>query len=181
MTTRIHRLDLGHVMLPDSHPRSSDKTCPIFSYAVDVPDGIVVVDTGPRTGHPLIDELYSPVVVSVIDALHNKAEFYTVPEWAHIETQRLRISADREEVAAGIRLLHTPGHQSVAVNTSEGLALIVGQACYTCAEFSAGEPAETDMHDPDWWTVGRDSATRLRDLGADIALFSHDPTVHQRT
>ena len=51
---------LGHVRLPDSHPRAPERTCEIHGYAIDHPDGVVVVDTGPRLGHPIIDDLYAP-------------------------------------------------------------------------------------------------------------------------
>ena len=66
----VHRLELGSVTLPDTHPRAVEGSCPIFSFAVDGPDGIAVVDTGPREGHPVIDELYTPSVISIVDALN---------------------------------------------------------------------------------------------------------------
>ncbi len=217
---RIHRLDLGHVVLPESHPRHGEGTCPILSFAIESEDGIVVVDTGPRSGHPIIDEMYAPAVVSIIDALHASSlderdvtavvnthlhfdhcgqnhllghapvwvtaaeveaasvEFYTVPEWAEISENRLRLSDDGEEVAPDIRLLHTPGHtpghQSITVQTDHGLEIIVGQTCFSCAEYASGRPAPTDMHDVDWTSPGLESLTRLRRLGAVRAHFSHD-------
>ncbi len=177
--TSIHQLHLGHVGLPDFHPRSNEETCEIYSHVIDHPDGLIVVDTGPRAGHPFIDELYAPQIVSIIDAINaagfdsrdvaavvnthlhfdhcgqnhllDKApiwttaaeheisitEFYTVPEWASIGPDKLRLSDDGETIADGVRLLHTPGHtpghQSVAIDTDHGLELIVGQTCYPCA------------------------------------------------
>lgn len=217
---RVHRLVLGHVVLPAGHPRHDEGTCPILSFAIETPDGIVVVDTGPRSGHPVIDELYAPEVVSIIDALHScslderdvvavvnthlhfdhcgqnhllghapvwvsaaeleaaSMEFYTVPEWAAIVPDRRRLSSDGEEIGPGIRLLHTPGHtpghQSIAVDTEDGLELVVGQACYSCAEYAAGRPAATDMHDRNDIAAGVESLARLRGLRPVRAHFSHD-------
>jgi len=221
----IHQLHLGHVVLPDSHPRHNEQTSEIYSYVIDHPDGLIVVDTGPRTGHRFIDELYAPKVVSIIDAINaaglddrdvaavvnthlhfdhcgqnylfekapiwitaaeheiSTTEFYTVPEWASIDPDKLRLSNDGETIADGVRLLHTPGHtpghQSVVVDTEHGLELIIGQACYTCAEYRSASPAITDMHDPSWQQVGLDSLARLRSLDPDRAHLSHDATTYQ--
>ncbi len=221
---RVVRLELGRVTLPAAHPRAADGSCVIFGFAIAGPDGVVVVDTGPREGHPIIDEMYAPSVISIVDALHGEglderdviavvnshlhfdhcgqnhllpdapvwvaeaevvaaaAEFYTVPEWAHIEAHRLRLGRDGEEVAPGVSLLHTPGHTpghvSVATRTANGLELVVGQACYSCAEFASGQVADTDMQSDDWIAVGRKSLDRLRGLGARRAHFSHDTAVY---
>ncbi len=219
---RIHQLHLGHVRLPDSHPRAADRTCEIYSYAIDHPDGVIVVDTGPRAGHPVIDRLYAPQVVSIVDALNSAGiderdvtavvnthlhfdhcgqnqvlahapvwitraeldvsttELYTVPEWASIEPERLRLAADGETIAGGIRVLHTPGHTpghlSIAVDTTSGLEIVVGQACYTCAEYREGTTTADDVHGPDWHHIGLASLARLRSLQPVRAHFSHDAT-----
>jgi N-acyl homoserine lactone hydrolase len=213
------------VVLPAWHPRSTEGTCEIYSYVIDHPDGLLVIDTGPRSGHPLIEEMYAPRVVSIIDALHHAGfdertvmavvnthlhfdhcgqndafdqspvwvtaaeleasltEFYTVPEWAAIDIDRRRLSVDGEAIVDGVRLLHTPGHtpghQSVAVSTANGLELVAGQACYSCAEYRTVTPAESDMHDPSWYQAGVDSLTRLRSLDAQRAHFSHDATTYR--
>lgn len=225
-TRAIHQLHLGHVVLPDTHPRFADKTCDIYAYAIEHPDGVVVVDTGPRAGHPIIDELFAPVVISIVAALNrtglderdvtdvvnshlhfdhcgqnhlladapvwiteaelnvSTTEFYTVPEWADIEVDRRRLSSDGEEIASGVRLLHTPGHtpghQSVAVESNAGLEIIVGQACYTCAEFTAATTVAADVHDPSWLQTGLESLARLHSLEPVRAHFSHDATTFRR-
>ena len=219
-------LPLGHVLLPDAHPRAAtDRTCPIICHAVQHPDGVVLVDTGPDVGHPVIDELYQPDVRNIIDALNDAGmderdvvavvnshlhfdhcgqnhrlpnaevwvteaevaaaaeEFYTVAEWANIAPQRRRLSRDGDMLAEGIRILHTPGHtpghQSVSVDTADGLVVLAGQACYSCVEFETGLPAMTDMHDETWLDAGVESLRRLTALSPDVVHFSHDEAIYQ--
>lgn len=216
----LRRLAIGRVTLPEWHPRAAAGSCPINAYAIDHRDGVIVVDSGPRAGHPLIDELYQPEVTTIVEAL-NRASIderdvaavinthlhfdhcgqnhllphapvwlsaaevaaaeephYTVPEWAAVEPSRLRIARDEEELATGVTILHTPGHtpghQSVAVETPDGLELVVGQACWTCREFPSLGPAVEDMHDEHWLAAGRESLDRLRALRPRRAVFSHD-------
>ena len=142
--------------LPQSHPRAAEQICEICCYVVDHPEGLIVVDTGPRSGHPLIDELYAPDVAPITSVL----------------------AADGELIADGVRVLHTPGHSpghlSVAAQTDRGLEIVVGQACYSCAEFAAATTTADDMHDPAWHSVGMESVARLRSLNPARAHFSHD-------
>ncbi|MYD34607.1 MAG: MBL fold metallo-hydrolase [Acidimicrobiales bacterium] len=219
--TAVHQLRLGRMSLPQSHPRAAEQICEICCYVIDHPAGLIVVDTGPRAAHPLIDELYAPevaVITSVLAAagfderdvaavvnthLHfdhcgqnhllghapvwvteaelrvSTTERYTVSEWAHIEPSRLRLAADGELIADGVRVLHTPGHSpghlSVAAQTERGLEIVVGQACYSCAEFAAATTTADDMHDSAWHSVGLESVARLRSLNPARAHFSHDP------
>ena len=222
-------IPLGSVRLPDAHPRADEGTCPILCFAITHPDGVILVDTGPRMGHEVIDALYSPNVIGIVDALHradiderdvvavvnthlhfdhcgqndalpnapiwvtaaeieaSREPHYTVPEWVDIPDQRRRIAIDGVDIAPGVRPVatpgHTPGHQSVLIETSDGPEIIVGQACYRCSEFEAGEPAESDMHSDDWINIGLDSVRRLRDLRPSQIYFSHEmfhPELYQR-
>lgn len=222
----IHRLDLGAVELPATHPRAADGRCPIFGYAIIHADGVLVVDTGTAAGHPVIDELYRPTVTPLVEALHGvgiderdvtaianthlhfdhcgqndalpntpvwvtEAEltaaeqpYYTVPEWAAVAPARLRVAADGVAPAPGVRLLHTPGHtpghQSVVVDTAQGSIVLAGQACYTCAEYAAGHVAPGDLHDDAWAEAARDSLARLRAFDPIQVVFSHDPATYHR-
>ena len=81
-----------------------------------------------------------------------------------------RVRGDTD-VAPGVRVLatpgHTPGHQSVTVDTDDGLVLIVGQAAQDARAFAT---AEADA-----------SIARLRALNAERIHFSHDRAVLRRT
>ena len=104
---------------------------------------------------------------------------YTVPEWASVPDELVRIAGDGDEIAPGVRLVatpgHTPGHQSVVVTgVDERPDVIVGQACYRCDEFADGVPAADNVHDPALVDAARASLLRLRSLRPSSAYFSHD-------
>lgn len=109
---------------------------------------------------------------------------YTVPEWAEIAPARQRVIDGDETIADGVTILatpgHTPGHQSLLVETAGGRELIVGQACYTCAVFEAGDTTIDNVHDETWMATANESLARLRSLDAAVARFSHDDTVFRR-
>jgi len=97
-------------------------------------------------------------------------EGFTVTEWLDFEGARYqRVSGDAELVP-GLRVLstpgHTPGHQSVSVDTDDGLVLIVGQAAQDARAFATGE-ADASLQ-------------RLRALNAARIHFSHDRAVLTR-
>ncbi|MEX2081735.1 MAG: MBL fold metallo-hydrolase [Dehalococcoidia bacterium] len=101
---------------------------------------------------------------------------YTIPEWlAFRRAAFVGIEGDRE-LRPGLRLIatpgHTPGHQSVAVDTAGGLVVIAGQALETANELRGvlnGQRLED--------AVRRTSAARLTALQPAAMLFSHD---HER-
>lgn len=225
-TISVAVLQLGVVRLPDWHPRAADGTCVIQAYAVRHPDGVILFDTGVGDDHPMINELFDPTVVPVIDALgaagiderdvtaivnshlhfdhcgqnhrfptvpvyaqHAEYELvetpmFTVPEWARVTPDRLRLIDGDADLADGVRLLatpgHTPGHQSLVVDDGEQTTVIAGQCCYTCVEFAANEPAVADVHDESWLDAARDSITHLQSFGAAMVHLSHDPNVIRR-
>ena len=89
-----------------------------------------------------------------------------------------RVEGDHE-VASGIRVFatpgHSPGHQSLVVETAQGPILLAGQAVYSHGEW-AGIPGarlgSTDRRaDPARYAA---SVARLRALGPKEVLFGHD-------
>lgn len=113
---------------------------------------------------------------------------YTVPEW--VDTPGLDyevLDVEETEVAPGLRLIstigHSPGHQSLAVDTATGTVLIVGQAVLTVPEWT-GEADELRSGVPREGEDLRDeyaaSVDRLRALDPVRVHFVHDPTVWDR-
>lgn len=104
---------------------------------------------------------------------------HTVREWFDYEGARITAVSGDTEVKPGITLLHspghTPGHQSVLIETEKGRVLIAAQAAYTADEYRRGGDPESQAHDG----LGDDylrSITRLKSLAAAEVYFSHDDT-----
>lgn len=67
---RIVRLDLASLVLPEWHPEAArSRSCLVYGYAIDHPDGVIVFDTGVGAGNELIDEFYKPDLLALDDAL----------------------------------------------------------------------------------------------------------------
>lgn len=102
---------------------------------------------------------------------------YTVPEW--IPDSDVRPVDGDLLIAAGVRLLatpgHTPGHQSVVVEAEDGRAVIVGQVCYQGQDFAALEPVPDC--DENMVDLAGSSIERLRALAPATLYFSHDDQV----
>jgi N-acyl homoserine lactone hydrolase len=103
---------------------------------------------------------------------------HTILEWIDFEGSRYQQLHGTHRLSDDVAIVstpgHTPGHQSLAVNTADGLVVLAGQACYTAAEWS-GEPTplEGRSRAPDQASYDR-SIERLRDLGPARVRFGHD-------
>jgi glyoxylase-like metal-dependent hydrolase (beta-lactamase superfamily II) len=207
----VFPLHMADITYPEGHPLAGT-TGPVNAFAIRLPNGLVMVDTGIGSGNDWIEENYQPHGRAVKDALRSAnldadavrmiinthlhfdhcgqnssfpgvpivvqhAEWdvawddgHTITEWLDFEGARYeRVSGD-VEVAPGIRVLatpgHTPGHQSVTVETDEGLVLIVGQAAQDARAFATG--------------AADASVQRLRDLNAERIHFSHERATMKR-
>ncbi|MES1239759.1 MAG: N-acyl homoserine lactonase family protein [Chloroflexota bacterium] len=103
---------------------------------------------------------------------------YTVVDWIDFPGAHYVHTPGDHEVAAGIRIYatpgHSPGHQSIVVDTRDGPLLLVGQAVYSHGEWSGiagAREGESVARDGDAY---RASVARLRKLGPKRVLFGHD-------
>jgi N-acyl homoserine lactone hydrolase len=66
---------------------------------------------------------------------------YTIAEWVEFEGARYVELDGEAEIVPGVRVLptpgHTPGHQSVLVDTEDGLVVVAGDVTYRWDEFDA--------------------------------------------
>ena len=103
---------------------------------------------------------------------------HTILEWIDFPGARYEQIAGDHEPFEGIRVVatpgHTPGHQSLVVETEEGLAVICGQAAYTAGEWAGdADPWEGRSRAPDQTSYDR-SLERLRALEPVRVFFGHD-------
>ena len=101
---------------------------------------------------------------------------YTVPEWVDFPGADYRLLDGTTRLADSVELHftpgHTPGHQSLAVRSADGLDLIVAQAAQTSRAFDAFAAGSRSGDDP-----ASRSLALLHALRPDRAWFSHDAAV----
>jgi glyoxylase-like metal-dependent hydrolase (beta-lactamase superfamily II) len=103
---------------------------------------------------------------------------YTIVEWIDFPGARYAQVAGDHEIAPGIRIFatpgHSPGHQSLVVETPAGTLLVAGQAVYSRGEWSgiAGSREGASVA-PDHPAYAR-SLARLHALNPKRVLFGHD-------
>jgi len=119
-----------------------------------------------------------PIYVQRAEYEAAQAPAYTVSIWVDFEGACYELVDSEREVLPGVTLIptpgHTPGHQSVLVETGEGRAVIAGHGAYSAAEF-AGEAAPSGGEwDNDAYAA---SLGKLRELQPNSAHFSHDATI----
>jgi N-acyl homoserine lactone hydrolase len=120
-----------------------------------------------------------PIFVQEDEYEASSAAHYTVPAWVHFEDADYRKVRGRHRLSPHVELIptpgHTPGHQSVLVETRRGSELVVAQAAYTQSEFASfGTGNRTGRADA--WSLERYAASlgRLHSLQPVRAFFSHD-------
>jgi len=102
---------------------------------------------------------------------------YTVTGWFDYEGARITPVSEDTEISPGVTLIqspgHTPGHQSILVETAGGRTLIAAQAAYTADEYRrGGDPTEQAHEGLNEQYV--QSISRLKSLAAQRVYFSHD-------
>ena len=106
---------------------------------------------------------------------------YTVARVTEFSGARFEQVAGDHEVAPGLRIFatpgHSPGHQSLVVETADGPLLLAGQAVYSRGEWTATPGARygsTEKHPADDQAAYDRSVARLRALRPKRVLFGHD-------
>jgi N-acyl homoserine lactone hydrolase len=105
-----------------------------------------------------------------------QAPGYTVREWFDFEGARIELVDGDQQFAPGVKLIatpgHTPGHQSVAIESQGILMLIAAQAASSADEFRAGGNV-AEAHEGFAETY-LSTIAQLKLLGPAEAYFSHD-------
>lgn len=119
------------------------------------------------------------IFVQANELLAARTPRYTVREWFDYDGARLNTVSGDMEITAGVKLLatpgHTPGHQSVLVETDSGNTLVAAQAAYTAEEYRQGgdvAQAHEGLEKQYLHTI-----SRLKSVAAQEVYFSHDSTV----
>jgi N-acyl homoserine lactone hydrolase len=128
-----------------------------------------------------LDTLTAPVLVQGHEYEASQEHGYTVSEWATIAEDRLRLVDGDREIADGVRLLltpgHTPGHQSVVVETAHGREVIAAQCAFRAEELREGVAAASNLFSPAWADTATASLERLSALSPARVHLSHDEEI----
>ena len=85
----------------------------------------------------------TPIHVQRVEREAARAPDYTIPEWVEFEGATYVEHDGEAEILPGVRVLptpgHTSGHQSVLVDTDDGLVVVGGDVGYTWKQFDESE------------------------------------------
>jgi len=129
--------------LIDSTPELDAEWSPRFDPDAIPREVVFVINTHLHFDHCGGNRLFAgtPIYVQRLEREAARAQDYTIPEWADFEGARYVELEGEQEILPGLRVVptpgHTPGHQSVLVETDEGLVVVAGDVAYTWDEFDA--------------------------------------------
>ena len=160
----------------------------LAAHGLAVADVSVLVNTHLHFDHCGGNRLFARVPIFVQAAEYAAAQQpgFTVPAWVDFAGAVYRQLDGEAEVLPGVRVVptpgHTPGHQSVLVETAEGVVILAGQAVQSLAEWehlqkagalpAGGAPADAQAYQA--------SARRLLSLEPRRVYLSHDEAVWER-
>ena len=127
--------------LIDSTAELDEQWSPRFDPDAIPRDVVCVINTHLHFDHCGGNRLFAgtPIYVQRLEREAARAEDYTIPEWVEFEGATYVELEGEHEVLPGLRVVptpgHTPGHQSVVVETDDGLVVVAGDVAYTWSEF----------------------------------------------
>ena len=129
--------------LIDSTPELDEEWSPRFDPDAIPRDVVCVINTHLHFDHCGGNRLFAgmPIYVQRLERELARADGYTIVPWVEFEGATYVELEGEQEVLPGLRVLptpgHTPGHQSVLVETDDGLVVVGGDVAYTWREFDA--------------------------------------------
>ena len=114
-------------------------------------DIVCVINTHLHFDHCGGNRLFAgtPIHVQRIEREAAREPGYTIPEWVEFEGATYAEHDGEAEIAHGVRVIptpgHTVGHQSVLVDTDDGLVVLGGDVGYTWKLFDASESGQLLM------------------------------------
>jgi N-acyl homoserine lactone hydrolase len=129
--------------LIDSTPELDEEWSPRFDPDAIPRDVVCVINTHLHFDHCGGNRLFAgtPIYVQRLEREAARAEGYTIAQWVEFEGATYVELEGEQEVLPGLRIVptpgHTSGHQSVLVETDDGLVVVAGDVAYTWSAFDA--------------------------------------------
>jgi N-acyl homoserine lactone hydrolase len=127
--------------LIDSTPELDEEFSPRFDPDKIPRDVMCVVNTHLHFDHYGGNRRFpgKPLYVQRVERTAARADGYTIRDWVEFAGARYVELEGEAELLPGIRVVptpgHTPGHQSVLVETDDGLVVVAGDVAYTWSQF----------------------------------------------
>ena len=103
--------------------------------------------------------------------------FYTDPEWALPPVAQRQLIDGDVEIAEGVTILstpgHTPGHQSVMIESAAGRVVLAGQAVWALEEFVEERATVSNVFSDGYHDVAIDSIRRIKAFKPELVFFAH--------
>jgi len=166
------------------HPRVVPIAEALAQHGIDERDVVVVVNSHLHFDHCGQNEFFHdrgvPIYAQAAEMEAAQTFGYTVPEWAAIPQRSLRVAHGDEDIADGVSLIetigHTPGHQSLMVETGDGRVIVGGQCVYCADELTARQVAADNVHDESFVEAARQSLDRVIAFDPREVVLAHDAT-----
>ena len=174
---------IGNSLIDDLyHPRVVPIAEALTQHGIDEREVVAVVNSHLHFDHCGQNEVFQrrgvPVYVQAGETEAARAFGYTVPEWAAIPDDVLRVVHGDETLADGVTMIetvgHTPGHQSLMVETVDGRVIVAGQCAYNIDELTNRRVAIDNVHDESYVEAGQGSLHRVMGFGAERVVLAHD-------
>jgi N-acyl homoserine lactone hydrolase len=127
--------------LIDSTRELDEEWSPRFDSDAIPQDVVCVINTHLHFDHCGGNRLFAgtPIYVQRREREAARTEDYTITEWVEFEGATYVELEGEHELLPGVRVVptpgHSPGHQSVLVETDDGLAVVAGDVAHTWSEF----------------------------------------------
>jgi N-acyl homoserine lactone hydrolase len=103
--------------------------------------------------------------------------FYTDKEWALPPVAQRRLIDGDFEIAEGATILstpgHSPGHQSVLIESADGRVVLAGQAVWELREFVEERATVSNVFSDEYSDVAIASIRRIKALEPEAVFFAH--------
>ncbi len=162
-------------------PEHPDIAAQLSEFGLEPQEIDTVINTHLHFDHCGNNRLFtsSEIFVQQDELTAAEEKFYTLKEWFDYPDARIKALAGDTKNAEGVQVIltpgHTPGHQSVLVESTDGAILIAAQVAFSSEEFKTGGNPKVQGHEG-FAEAYCDSISRLKMLGARRILFSHDDT-----
>jgi glyoxylase-like metal-dependent hydrolase (beta-lactamase superfamily II) len=164
------------------HPRVVPIVEALARHGIDDRDVVAVVNSHLHFDHcgqnAVFHERRVPIYVQAAEREAARAFGYTVPEWAAITEDALRFAHGDEVLVDGVTIIetigHTPGHQSLMVETAEGRVIVGGKCVYCNDELTSRRVAPDNVHDESFVEAARQSLDRVFGFAPRHILLAHD-------